>query len=102
MTSSTAEKPVGRTNGVLAISVGQQADKSDKGGKSSRGKPKISQDGLKVSIRYLPPGLKEFECTSILGDEWRVGGGKVDWLCFEPGKQARTYVRTSSAVFLAA
>lgn len=102
MTSSTTEKPAGRTNGVLPISVAQQADKPDKGGKSSRGKPKISQDGLKVSIRYLPPGLKEFECISILGDDWRVGGGKVDWLYFEPGKQARTYVRTSSARLQAA
>ena len=45
-----------------------------------------------MSIRYLPPGLKEFELTNILGDDWRVGGGKVDWMCFEPGKQARTYV----------
>lgn len=102
MTSATAEKPAGRTNGVLPIPVAQQADKSDKPGKSSRGKPKISQDGLKISIRYLPPGLKEFECTSILGDDWRVGGGKVDWLCFEPGKQARTYVRARGAEFLTA
>lgn len=78
---------------MLPISVPQQADKP---GKSSRGKPKISQEGIKISIRYLPPGLKEFECASILGDDWRVGGGKVDWLCFEPGKQARTYVHVDS------
>lgn len=87
MPSSGAEKPQGRTNGVLPISVTQQGDKS---GKGSRGKAKISQDGVKMSIRYLPPGMKEFECTNILGDAWRVGGGQVDWFSFAPGKQART------------
>lgn len=45
-----------------------------------------------MSIRYLPPGLKEFECTAILGEDWSVGKGRVDWASFEPGKQARTYV----------
>lgn len=89
MATSGAEKPQGRPNGVLPISVTQPGGKP---GKGSRGKAKISQDGVKISIRYLPPGLKEFECTNILGDDWRVGAGKVDWWCFEPGKQARTYV----------
>lgn len=37
-------------------------------------------------IRRLPPGLTEDEFLKILGDEWRVGAGKVDWLRYDAGK----------------
>lgn len=82
------DKSAGRTNGVLPISVAQQP--ADKNAKASRAKPKAAADGIKMSVRYLPPGMKESEFTAILGDQWKVGNGKVDWFFYEPGKQART------------
>ncbi|KAL6860997.1 Smg-4/UPF3 family domain-containing protein [Trichoderma novae-zelandiae] len=44
------------------------------------------QEGEKVIIRRLPPGLTEAECLSILGSEWAVGNGKVDWFSYARGK----------------
>ncbi|KAK4889843.1 hypothetical protein LTR28_002693, partial [Elasticomyces elasticus] len=41
---------------------------------------------LKLEVRRLPPGLSEAEFTKTLGDEWKKGGGKVDWMVYRPGK----------------
>lgn len=87
MSPGGLDKATGRTNGVLPISVTQQADKTTK---ASKGKAKASADGVKMALRYLPPGMKESECTAILGDEWKVGNGKVDWFLFEAGKQSKS------------
>ena len=43
----------------------------------------------KVVIRRLPPGLTEQEFYEALGDPWRLGGDKVDWASFKPGKISR-------------
>ncbi|PMB72607.1 hypothetical protein BM221_000021 [Beauveria bassiana] len=43
-------------------------------------------DGAKLILRRLPPGMTEAECVAILGDRWIVGKGKVDWSSFIPGK----------------
>ncbi|KAM3431264.1 hypothetical protein NHJ13734_007368 [Beauveria thailandica] len=43
-------------------------------------------DGAKLILRRLPPGMTEAECVTILGDRWIVGKGKVDWSSFVPGK----------------
>ncbi|KAI0205564.1 Smg-4/UPF3 family-domain-containing protein [Astrocystis sublimbata] len=42
-------------------------------------------EGKKVLIRRLPPGLTEEECWAVLGDEWRVSKGKVDWARYDNG-----------------
>jgi len=47
---------------------------------------------LKVVIRRLPPGLTEDELTAILGDSWKIGQGKVDWVNYKPGKDSKEYV----------
>ncbi|KAL8933488.1 MAG: hypothetical protein Q9211_005758, partial [Gyalolechia sp. 1 TL-2023] len=44
---------------------------------------------LKILIRRLPPGLTEEEFQIALGDEWRVGGGRVDWASYKPGKVSK-------------
>ncbi|CEI65268.1 hypothetical protein FVEN_g6301 [Fusarium venenatum] len=49
-------------------------------------KTKAHNEGEKLTIRRLPPGMTEAEFTSILGSEWEVGKGKVDWFCFAEGK----------------
>ncbi|KAK4133091.1 hypothetical protein BT67DRAFT_55882 [Trichocladium antarcticum] len=47
---------------------------------------KAPAQGEKVVVRRLPPGLTEDEFVAILGDEWMVGRGKVDWFSYWPGK----------------
>lgn len=64
-----------RQGGVLSISAATRAN-------SARGSP----GRLKLEIRRLPPGLTLAEFEEILGDEWRLGNGKVDWREFRPGK----------------
>jgi len=36
--------------------------------------------------------MTEDEFLKILGDEWKPGNGKVDWLTFWPGKVSQQYV----------
>lgn len=44
---------------------------------------------LKLIIRRLPPGLTQDEFLSALGDDWRVGNGRVDWFSYRSGKIKR-------------
>ena len=48
-------------------------------------------------IRRLPPGMTEAEFVSILGNEWELGKGKVDWFEFAQGKISTEYVAHSLA-----
>ena len=48
--------------------------------------PKAAPARLKVVVRRLAPGLTEAEFVAALGDGWRVGGEKVDWMSFKEGK----------------
>lgn len=41
---------------------------------------------LKLEIRRLPPGLTLSEFEEVMGDEWRLGNGKVDWREYRQGK----------------
>jgi regulator of nonsense transcripts 3 len=41
---------------------------------------------LRLIVRRLPPGLTEEEFQTALGDEWKVGAGKVDWAAYKVGK----------------
>lgn len=50
-------------------------------------KPKASR--LKVVIRRLPPGLTQAEFDDYIGDEWKAGGGRVDWYSYRAGKVSR-------------
>lgn len=88
MAPAGPDKSTSRANGVIPIAVTQQRG-GDKNAKASRSRAKASADGVKMVLRYLPPGMKESECTTILGDEWKVGNGKVDWFLFTPGKLAK-------------
>lgn len=44
---------------------------------------------LKLLIRRLPPGLTQSELEDALGEEWKVGAGKVDWAQFKAGKVSK-------------
>lgn len=66
-------------------------------GQSSNDAPKPPRvkappQGEKVVIRRLPPAMTEDEFVTILGQEWKVGGQKVDWFSYWPGKVSRQSV----------
>jgi regulator of nonsense transcripts 3 len=52
-------------------------------------KVKAPMQGEKVVVRRLPPGMTEEEFVTILGDEWAVGHGRVDWFSYWPGKVSK-------------
>ncbi|KAG8628035.1 hypothetical protein KVT40_003908 [Elsinoe batatas] len=60
---------------------------------------------LKVVVRRLPPGLTREEFENSLGEEWKVGEGKIDWVEYRAGKirspgkhpeQSRAYLHLTS------
>ena len=75
-----------QANGVLPVSASQTSGNAVKPSLA-----KSTSQRLKVVVRRLAPGLTEGEFTTILGDEWQVGQGKVDWFCYEPGKDSKKY-----------
>ncbi|KAF4629781.1 hypothetical protein G7Y89_g8363 [Cudoniella acicularis] len=70
-----------QANGVLPVPASQTGN--------ARSGPKPPAPKLKVIIRRLPPGLTETEFVSVLGDEWKLGQGKVDWYLYKPGKDSK-------------
>jgi regulator of nonsense transcripts 3 len=81
MTQFSIIKP---SAGVLPIpaSVTQKASVS-LGKKSTH---RSSATRLKLLVRRLPPGLTQAEFETLMGEEWRVGSGKVDWFQYKNGK----------------
>lgn len=74
------------TAGVLQI----PATATQKNGSTSAKKAsKPPTPRLKLLIRRLPPGLTQSELETALGDDWKVGAGKVDWLQYKPGKVSK-------------
>ncbi|KAG6037669.1 hypothetical protein E4U41_004856 [Claviceps citrina] len=47
---------------------------------------KAHNEGEKVVIRRLPPGMTQQELVTILGPDWEVAKGRVDWFSYIPGK----------------
>lgn len=46
---------------------------------------------MKVVVRRLAPALTEAEFMKIIGEEWKVGAGRVDWFSYKPGKVSTEY-----------
>jgi regulator of nonsense transcripts 3 len=70
------------SEGVLPIplSVTQKASSP------AKNKSKTAASRLKLLIRRLPPGLTQAEFETQLGDEWKLGSGRVDWSLFKNGR----------------
>lgn len=83
MAASTSAR---QANGLLPVSASQTSGNAVR---QTTAKPSIPK--LKIIIRRLPPGLTEEEFTAALGDEWKVGKGKVDWFLYKPGKDSTEY-----------
>ncbi|KAK6441013.1 hypothetical protein LTR95_002771 [Oleoguttula sp. CCFEE 5521] len=79
------------TSGVLPIPASARTQSS----------PQKSNARLKLEVRRLPPSLTLTEFEEILGEEWKLGVGKIDWREYRQGKikspgklpeQSRCYV----------
>jgi regulator of nonsense transcripts 3 len=78
--------PVG-VNGVIPVTVLQ---KNAPPASAPRG-PKAASPRLKLVCRRLPPGLTKAEFEKILGEDWKVGAGKIDWMSYDKGKISTEY-----------
>lgn len=83
MTQVSVAKP---SAGVLPISA-SATQKSAPPPAKSTAKPATPR--LKLVVRRLPPGLTQAEFENALGEEWKVGAGKVDWFQYKPGKVSK-------------
>ncbi|KAJ5297326.1 hypothetical protein PENANT_c005G00819 [Penicillium antarcticum] len=79
--------------GVLQIPVA--ATQKSGSGAPPKKAPKPPAPRLKLLIRRLPPGLTQAELEAALGDEWKAGAGKVDWLQYKPGKVSKDPAKPS-------
>ncbi|ETS85362.1 hypothetical protein PFICI_03387 [Pestalotiopsis fici W106-1] len=66
------------------VTTGSNA--TGEGGRKSKAQP----TGQKLMIRHLPPLITEEEVQAILGEEWMIGNGKVDWAQFHAGKVSKS------------
>ncbi|KAL2840883.1 Smg-4/UPF3 family-domain-containing protein [Aspergillus pseudoustus] len=57
--------------------------------------PKPAAPRLKLLVRRLPPGLTQEEFETALGAEWKLGGGKVSWYQYKPGKVSKDPAKPS-------
>ncbi|KAJ3499042.1 hypothetical protein NLG97_g657 [Lecanicillium saksenae] len=68
---------------------GEKKNDNAKGREAEQPRPprqRQQNDGGKLVLRRLPPGMTEDECLTILGETWALGKGKVDWFSYIPGK----------------
>ncbi|OJJ37771.1 hypothetical protein ASPWEDRAFT_108810 [Aspergillus wentii DTO 134E9] len=87
------QTPAGKsTGGVFQIPVAATQKNTPA---ASRKAPKPAAPRLKLLVRRLPPGLTQAEFESALGDEWKVGAGKVDWFQYKAGKVSKDPAKPS-------
>ena len=95
MAQKPAPKPTG--GGLLQIpaSATQKNSPQSKNASSNSTSAKPSNAAaprLKLLVRRLPPGLTKAEFETAMGEEWRVGSGKVDYFLYKEGKVSKEYV----------
>ena len=89
-----------RQGGVLPVTAAARAAPS-----------KAPAPKLKLEVRRLPPGLTLTEFEETVGDDWKLGNGKVDWREYRQGKtrasgsgkvpqQSRCYIHVSSEAYV--
>jgi regulator of nonsense transcripts 3 len=99
-TAATQGGSRSHTNGVLAITASQTSGNGPRSAAAAAAAAKPPSPKLKVVVRRLAPGLTEAEFTTILGDEWNLGQGKVDWFLYKPGKDSKECVISIPCVML--
>jgi regulator of nonsense transcripts 3 len=88
MATTQPTKKQGQANGVLPISAStiHHAPAAKDG---SRRAAREQGPRLKVVIRRLPPGLTQAEFETAVGEQWKLGGERVDWMEYRAGKVSK-------------
>ena len=79
------------SKGVLQIPA-SVTKKPTSTGPPSKSAGRAGAPKLRLIVRRLPPGLTETEFWTAIGEEWKIGAGKVDWGAYKEGKVSREYV----------
>jgi regulator of nonsense transcripts 3 len=90
MATTAGQLPMPRdqtTNGILPVTASQTAGNASKASANKSAGPR-----LKVVIRRLAAGLTEAEFIKLLGNDWKLGQGRIDWFSYKPGKDSKEYV----------
>ncbi|KAH0536398.1 hypothetical protein FGG08_006723 [Glutinoglossum americanum] len=83
------------TNGILSI-AGSATQPNPQAAAPKSTPSRSTGPRLKVVIRKLPPGLTQVELEAALGEDWKLGGGRVDWMIYKPGKVSKDPVKIST------
>ncbi|KAF4448293.1 hypothetical protein F53441_8268 [Fusarium austroafricanum] len=89
MSAQTPQVLSRRANGGSQTTASQTSEPTKHATEGETPKPtktKAHNEGEKLVIRRLPPGMTQTEFASILGSEWELGKGRVDWSSFAEGK----------------
>uniref|UniRef100_A0A8H7NDN6 RRM domain-containing protein n=1 Tax=Bionectria ochroleuca TaxID=29856 RepID=A0A8H7NDN6_BIOOC len=90
---SSHDNPKGRGNENAGSRSGRDRSSQEKSAESTKApkpsKPKAQNEGEKLVIRRLPPAMTQDEFVTILGSDWELNKGKVDWLSYAPGKVSK-------------
>lgn len=79
------------SGGVLQIPVSV----TQKNAPAAKKTPKPAAPRLKLLVRRLPPGLTQEEFETAIGEEWKLGSGKVSWSQYKPGKVSKDPAKPS-------
>jgi regulator of nonsense transcripts 3 len=88
----SAPKGATKASGVLPIPAAVLQKQAPPNNAPRGPSKKAAAPRLKLIVRRLAPGLTQAEFEAHLGEEWKVGAGKVDWLLYRPGKVSKEYV----------
>ncbi|KIV87206.1 hypothetical protein PV11_02768 [Exophiala sideris] len=83
----------GRAGGVLPVNAATRKNASVQSTPKSSSRTPAPR--LRLVVRRLPPGLTETEFWTVLGDDWKIGGGRVDWAAFKDGKISKDPAKPS-------
>ena len=101
MASLASPPPKGSMNGILAIpafATQKPSPSSQKSASTKAASSKSTSPRLKLVVRRLPPSLSQAEFETALGDEWRIGAGKIDWCVYKEGKISKECVSVKSGM----
>ncbi|OAG36164.1 hypothetical protein AYO21_09632 [Fonsecaea monophora] len=79
--------------GVLPVNAATRKNATAQS--ASKSSPRTPAPRLRLIVRRLPPGLTETEFWATLGDDWKVGNGKVEWAAYKDGKVSKDPAKPS-------
>lgn len=90
MPTSTPQLTIAKpTVGVLPISAVIKQTKTSADASQREVSTRGPLSRLKVVVRKLPPDLTQPGFENVIGEEWKLGNGKVNWIVYKQGKVSK-------------